>query len=74
MFNKKMFRAQMVLKGITAKELSEKLGINESTLYRKINADGSFTREEINQMIVILGISDPKAIFFSDELAETQDE
>ena len=69
MFNKNMFRAQMVLKGITVRELSEKLGINESTLYRKINADGSFTREEINQLIVILGISDPRAIFFSDELA-----
>lgn len=69
MFNKNMFRAQMVLKGITARELSEKLGINESTLYRKINADGSFTREEINQLIAILDISDPRAIFFSDELA-----
>lgn len=69
MFNKNMFRAQMALRGITARELSEKLGINESTLYRKINADGSFTREEINQLILILDISDPRAIFFSDELA-----
>ena len=68
-FDEKRFKAQLVLSGITATELATKLGINESTLYRKIRQDGAFTRDEINEMIKILGIRDPKDIFFADELA-----
>lgn len=73
MFNERKFKAQMVLSGISAKELASRLNINESTLYRKIKSDGSFTRSEINEMVKILNISDPKDIFFAEELAETQE-
>ena len=69
MFDERKFRAQLVLRGISMKELAVELGLNESTLYRKVKADGSFTREEINKMIDILEISDPKEIFFTDKLA-----
>ena len=69
MFDKKKFKSQLVLAGISAKELAEKLGINESTLYRKINEDGRFTRKEINDMISILHIVDAKEIFFAEKLA-----
>lgn len=73
MFSKNKFRAAIALAGMTSKELAEKMGINESTLYRKINNDGSFSRSEINDIILILGISNPQEIFFAHELAETQD-
>lgn len=69
MFDERRFKAQLVLADVTMKELAVKLGINESTLYRKIKQDGAFTRDEINEMISILNISDPKDIFFADELA-----
>lgn len=69
LFNKNKFKAQMVLAGINSKELAAKLGINESTLYRKINADGNFTREEIGKIVEILGIDNPQEIFFARELA-----
>ena len=69
MFNERKFKAQLVLNGVSMKELAQKMGINESTLYRKIKQDGSFTRDEINQMISILNIDDPKEIFFTEELA-----
>ena len=69
MFDERKFRAQLVLRGISMKELAVELGLNESTLYRKVKANGAFTREEINRMIVILEISDPKEIFFTDKLA-----
>lgn len=69
MFDRRRFQAQMVLKGINGKELSEKLGINESTLYRKLNDNGNFSREEINKLINILDIDDPIAIFFAEEFA-----
>ena len=69
MFNKAKFKAQMILAGINYKELAKKLGINESTLHRKISADGNFTRKEINDLIIILNIRDPEEIFFVEELA-----
>lgn len=69
MFDTKRFKAQLVLRGITNKMLAERLGINESTLYRKINADGDFSREEINIMIDYLSIDNPADIFFATQLA-----
>ena len=68
MFNERKFRAQLILAGITVKELAEKLGINEATLYRKIGSDGRFTRQEINNLIEILDIKNPEEIFFAKDL------
>lgn len=73
MFNRNEFRAQIVRAGKTSKEVAEFLGIDESTLYRKIQDDGRFTRQEIGLLIKFLGIKDPDSIFFADELAETQE-
>jgi transcriptional regulator with XRE-family HTH domain len=72
MFDKRKFQAQMVLMGINGRKLSEMLNINESTLSRKLNDDGNFSREEINKLIEILHIDNPKDIFFADAIAETQ--
>lgn len=69
MFDEKRFRAQMVLADMSLNSLAAALGINPSTLWRKIKADGNFTREEINKMIVVLNIEDPESIFFARELA-----
>ena len=68
MFDKRKFMAQIVLAGMTQKELAQKLGIDESTLYRKINDDGRFSRKEMNAIIDILQIKDPNPIFFAPEL------
>lgn len=69
MFDVKRLKAQLVLKGMTAKELAERLGMDESTFYRKMNADGAFSRQQINAMIEILDIENPMDIFFAAELA-----
>ena len=69
MFNQNKLKAQMALKNISARELAKRMEINESTLYRKIQNDGNFTRSEINLMISILDIKDPADIFFAEELA-----
>lgn len=74
MFDKRKFLAQMTLRGVSKKELAVKLGINEITLYRKINNDGFFTRKEINTMIDVLAIENPAEIFFAEELAETKEQ
>lgn len=65
MFNRRRLQAQMVLKGINAKKLSEALGINESTFYRKMNNDGDFSRQEINTIVEVLEIENPVDIFFA---------
>jgi transcriptional regulator with XRE-family HTH domain len=72
-FDERRFRAQLVLAGVTMKDLAERLGINASTLHRKISNDGAFSRAEINKMVEILHIDDPTDIFFTDKLAVTQD-
>jgi predicted DNA-binding transcriptional regulator AlpA len=59
----------VILAGITMYDLAEQLGINESTLYRKINANGDFSRAEIDELIRILEIEKPMDIFFATELA-----
>lgn len=69
MFDRKEFRAQVARSEKTNKEISEYLGIDESTLYRKVQNDGSFTREEINKLIKFLNIENPAVIFFADKLA-----
>ena len=69
MFNQNRLKAQMVLKGMSAKNLADALGINEATFYRKMREDGRFTREEIATMIKILEIENPADIFFAEELA-----
>lgn len=69
MFDERRFKAQMVLSGLSNKNIAELLGIDESTLYRKIKRDGDFTREEINKLIEAMRIDEPEAIFFASELA-----
>lgn len=69
MFNKSEFKAQVARSEKTYKEIAENLGIDESTLWRKIQNDGSFTRKEINKLIIILNIESPETIFFAEELA-----
>jgi DNA-binding Xre family transcriptional regulator len=72
-FDKRKFLAQMTLRNVSKKDLAEKLGINEVTLYRKINNDGYFTRAEINKLIEVLSIENPAEIFFAEKLAETKE-
>lgn len=71
MFSEKKFKAQMIMAGVNHAELASLLGINPSTLYRKIKNDGDFSREEISKLVEILGIDNPQDIFFARELAET---
>ena len=69
MFNETEFKVQVIRAHKTNKEIAEFLGIDESTLWRKLQNNGSFTREEISKLILLLDIEDPKAIFFADCLS-----
>lgn len=47
MFNKNKLSAKIVENGFSVQDIAEKLGINSSTLYRKMNSETDFTRNEI---------------------------
>jgi DNA-binding XRE family transcriptional regulator len=69
LFDERKFKAAMALAGVSQKELAQTMGIDVSTLYRKVKADGDFSRGEINTIIKVLHIENPEDIFFADELA-----
>ena len=70
MFNKVEFEVAMLRKGVKRQELAKYLGIDVSTLYRKLDNDGDFDREQISKIMDYLGIDDPNPIFFAKELAQ----
>lgn len=52
----------IVKKCTTKNAFAVKLGIDESTLYRKLNAEGkSFTMDEVHKMVDILELSESEA-------------
>ena len=61
----------MIEKGYSAERMSRVLGINPSTMSRKMSGITEFTRCEIQLMATSLGLSakDIENIFFARELA-----
>lgn len=68
MFDKKLFKAAVVLAGLTLRQVSAELGIDEATLYRKMNGDSDFYRREIQQLCDLLKIEDPGKVFLLRKL------
>ena len=68
MFNERRFKAQVVLAGMTMRQVAAELGIDEATLYRKMSGKSDFYRKEIQQLCNLLEIEDPTAVFFAVEL------
>lgn len=71
MFKANLFKAALVARGVSQSDLAKHLQLDQSTIYRKIQANGNFSREEINSIIDYLGLSSAeyKEIFFAEELA-----
>lgn len=70
MFNERLFRSKIVLNGLTLSKVSALIGINETTMQRKIKNHGSFTRDEIGHLGTVLNLSDDDLleIFFAEKL------
>lgn len=71
MANMGELKAECVRNGISLEKLAEKIGINNSTLYRKINRNTEFNRNELQIIRECLKLSDEQfiAIFFNDKIA-----
>ena len=67
MFRENLFRAKLAEKEISVTELAKRLNCSVVTLYRKINGESDFTRDEIQQIRTILELPDEEviSIFFA---------
>lgn len=67
MFNKVKFRMSVIGAGLTLETLSKEIGINPSTLHRKMSGDSDFTRKEIQEIsrILKLDVNAVNEIFFA---------
>lgn len=76
MFDETLFRAQMVIAGITFSDIAKALGINESTVFRKLADNGRFTRNEIAILYRVLKIQtadDLNRIFFATKTSDKKE-
>lgn len=73
--NKVELEVMLLRNGMSVAELSEKIGCNRTTMYRKLTS-GKFERSEIIKIRDILGLTDADMIriFFNDERKENANE
>lgn len=57
-------RGKIYEKGLSQRKVAKTLGMTEKTFYSKMRR-GVFDSDEIDEMIALLGISDPAPIFFT---------
>lgn len=62
-------RGKMAEKGYTQSSLASELGIHRQSFYNKMKK-GIFTSTEIEAMMRILDIQDPREIFFPNSVAQ----
>ena len=67
MVNSNELKAEMVRKGLTQKEVAERMGISSKTLSNKLRKC-VFGSNEIEQLMSILEINDPVPIFFDQKV------
>lgn len=62
MFDKAKFKYFLDVNSMTMKELADLISVNRSTLYRKINNGGDFSREEIGRIKQAIHLTDEEAM------------
>lgn len=67
----KALRAKMVLRGMSVYGLAERIGIDSTTLYKKLRGATEFTQSEISKIANVLGMSREEilAVFFAEEVS-----
>ncbi len=69
--NMNFLKGKIIEKGYTQETFAKAIGMNDSTLSRRLKSSGSFTIEEVNKIINELGLtgSEALAIFFASLVA-----
>lgn len=67
MVNTNKLKGIIVEKGLTIEKVAEQIGLDRSTLYRKINEPDKFTIKDANNLRQVLGMSaqEATAVFFA---------
>lgn len=68
MIDTKTLRGIIAMKGLSQRKVANMIGITEKTFYEKMKR-GVFTSTEIEAMMRILDIDNPKEIFFAEKVA-----
>ncbi len=70
MFDEKQFRIKLISAGVTVKDIAQVIGINETTLYRKIKGITDFSRNEMSIIKTFLNLNSDEfeKIFFALQL------
>ncbi|MCC8075742.1 MAG: toxin-antitoxin system, antitoxin component, Xre family protein [Clostridiales bacterium] len=68
MFNRNKFKATVLLNGASMQYVADIMGISLATLYRKMNGESDFTRNEIQMYRKAFNLTSEEcdAIFFED--------
>lgn len=69
MFDVEAFWAELKRVKMSVPELANYLGINKTTLYRKISGESDFVRTEIQKCRELFGSEAADKIFFAHEVA-----
>ena len=72
MVNINKLKGKIVERGMTIKDVADRMGVNKSTVYRKISDDGrTLTVKDANMLFEILELTteEATAIFFSQHVA-----
>lgn len=69
MFDAEAFWAELKRVKMSVPELANYLGINKTTLYRKISGESDFVRMEIQKCRELFGSEAADKIFFAHEVA-----
>lgn len=64
MLNANLLKAEIAKNGLTQRDVAKSIGMSANTFSKKIN-NGSFGLSEAEQLIQLLGIQNPSAIFFA---------
>lgn len=70
--NMNKLRGKIVENGLSVDKLSDAMGVDRSTVYRKINDNGeSFTVREVRKIVSVLSLTPEEIglIFFNDTVA-----
>ena len=59
----------MAEKGISIKDMCDKLNMSRSAFYRKCNGKSEFTQSEIVKIMDILGLKSPCSVFFAEKVS-----
>ena len=66
--DEKKLKAELILKGMKLEDYAQYLGINKSTLYRKIKGISDFSLPEIKKSMILFGNETAEKIFFTKKV------